>query len=52
VLGPVRLFRRQLLADRGAAAVFVGIVGVAVAIAVASSRRLRLGTVLRVGEEL
>jgi putative ABC transport system permease protein len=36
----------------GAAAVFVGIVGVAVAIAVASSRRLRLGTVLRVGEEL
>lgn len=36
----------------GAAAVFVGIVGIAVAIAVASSRRLRLGTVLRVGEEL
>lgn len=35
-----------------AAAAFVVIVAIAVTIAVAASRRLRLGTVLRVGEEL
>lgn len=36
----------------GAVGVFVGVVVVAVSIAVASSRRLRLGSVLRVGEEV